>query len=203
MGAERWRLFVALDIPEEVRDFIRDATAEVRENASLARWVPPENLHLTLKFIGEFDARDIKRLEREVLAVARKADPFVASLGGCGAFPGAGKARVLWVGMRRGEEEAAALARKLDAGLERVGVKREERPFRGHLTLARMRRPADCTGLLEDLKGRICGLEDMDFRVCEVTLYRSILGPQGPRYQPLLEAVLGAREDEVSRRNER
>lgn len=200
MGAERWRLFVALDIPDEVRDLIRDSTAEIRDNLSLARWVSPENLHLTLKFIGEFDARDIRRLEREMLSVARKADPFVASLGGCGAFPGAGKARVLWVGMDKGEVEAAALARKLDAGLGRVGVKREERPFRGHLTLARMRRPVDCTALLERLEDRMRGLKDLDFRVCEFTLYRSILGPQGPRYQPLLKAVLGAGVDEVSRR---
>jgi len=199
VGAERWRLFVALDIPEQVRDFIRDATSELRGEIAGARWVSPRNLHLTLKFIGEFEVSGMERLEREVLAAARGSAPFTAALGGCGAFPGAGRARVIWVGMRQGEKEASTLARRLESRLEKAGVKREERPFRGHLTLARMRHPVDCAALLDALGDRLAGLEEMSFPVDEATLYRSILGPQGPDYRPLLRAALGGKEDDADR----
>ncbi|MDI6872923.1 RNA 2',3'-cyclic phosphodiesterase [Candidatus Solincola sp.] len=188
---ERIRLFVALDLPEEVRERIVTAA---RKHAGLlpqARWVRKENLHLTLKFIGEYPGRKVEKLVTIVEGETAKKEPFTASLRGCGGFPSPGRARVIWVGMEKGEKEAAALAAELDAGLAKAGVKRETRPFRGHLTLARLRNPADCSSWLASLEEDLAGLEEMDFRVEDITLYRSILSAEGPTYVPLRRFELG------------
>lgn len=185
-GDERLRLFVALDLPVEVRDRIE---AAVRKNAGLqprARWVKKDNLHLTLKFIGEYPAAKMEELAGALERATKGQRSFVASLGGCGGFPSVGRSRVVWVGMEKGEKEAASLAARLDDDLAKLGVKRETRPFRGHLTLARLREPVDCTAWLASMEEDLAGLEQMAFRVEEVTLYRSILSPKGPTYVPLM-----------------
>lgn len=188
---ETLRLFAALDIPEEVRERIAKA---VSRNAGLlpqARWVRKENLHLTLKFIGEFPLERLGGLVDIVEAKALNGEPFTVALKGCGGFPSPGKARVIWVGMGKGQKEAASLAAELDSGLAKVGVGRETRPFRGHLTLARLRNPLDCSPCLASLEEDLAGLEDMDFMISEITLYRSFLRPGGPEYVPLRRFGLG------------
>lgn len=193
MPAERMRLFVAVDIPDEVRERIAAAVERSRGACPEARWVKAENLHLTLKFIGSFDVDDIDRLHDELRRVAESTQPFAVALGGCGGFPTSGKARVIWVGMTKGEEEASVIAGRLDSVLEKLGVKTEERPFRGHLALARLRTPRDCRALISYLEEELRGLEGMSFRVGEMILYRSVLSPSGPVYHPLQRLSLEGR----------
>jgi RNA 2',3'-cyclic 3'-phosphodiesterase len=182
VSGSRIRLFVAVDIPDKVRETISSAVNAVKPETEGMRWVEPCNLHLTMKFIGEYEEGKLEELSAEVRETSRLCRGFEACLGGCGTFPSPRKARVIWLGMSRGGEEAGKVARKLDARLEKVGVKREDRPFRSHLTLARRRQPADCSTLLDNLSEGLKDLEDMGFEVGDVVLYRSILGPQGPRY---------------------
>ncbi len=196
MSGEDLRLFVAADIPPETKEVIASAVQGQRGVLPGARWVNPHNLHLTLKFIGEYPQEGLQRLSNEIKATAELCATFTAALGGCGAFPAPGRARVIWVGMSAGEEEAAAVARKLDARLERAGVKRENRPFRGHITLARLKRPEGCAGMLHDLEELLGGLRDIIFKVNEVVLYRSILRPQGPEYVALERLPLKKKERE-------
>jgi RNA 2',3'-cyclic 3'-phosphodiesterase len=196
MSDKGLRLFVAVDIPTAARRVISSAVEGMRGELAGARWVKPENLHLTLKFIGDYMEKDLERLVEEIKASGERCEAFRASLGGCGAFPSQGRARVIWLGMSEGIEGAGAVARKLDARLERVGVKREERPFRGHITLARLRQPGDCKPFLDGLGSRIRGLRDIDFEVDEIVLYRSILGQQGPRYMVLEKVALGGNASE-------
>lgn len=191
MCAERLRLFVAADIPREHRDSIACALEPLKEKVPGARWVKPDNLHLTVKFIGEYGEDGLERLSNEIEAAAGRCAPFVACLGRCGAFPSPGKARVLWVGMERGEEEAAVVARRLDARLERAGVRREGRGYRGHLTVARLKTPADCGAFLEELAARMEEAGGLAFEVEKLTLYRSILSPSGPTYVALRRFALG------------
>ncbi len=127
---EKYRLFVAIDLPEEVRERIAAVMSEHAASQPQARWVRKENLHLTLKFIGEYPVKMMDRLIEKLEKVTRRLSPFTASLGGCGGFPSAGRSRVVWVGMEKGEEEAGSLAAGLDAALSEVGVEREGRPFR-------------------------------------------------------------------------
>lgn len=195
MSAERMRLFIALDIPEEARSLLAAIVEEHRGDLPEARWVKAENLHITLKFIGDYEEEKLDRLSNEIRKTAALGSSFRAALGGCGGFPSSRKARVLWVGMRDGQEEAAVMAGKLDSRLEKAGVERESRPFRGHLTLARLRRPLDCSSLLERMEEESKPLTDMFFEVREMTLYRSILGPGGPTYVSLEKIALGEGSD--------
>ncbi len=195
MSGDRLRLFLAVDIPEETRRLLAAALERYGGEIPEARWVKAENLHITLKFIGGYEEEKLERLSNEIRKTAALSAPFRAALGGCGGFPSPRKARVLWVGMRGGQEEAAGLAGKLDARLEKVGVKREDRPFKGHLTVARLRRPADCSSLLGMMEGELEPLAEMPFEVREITFYRSILGPGGPTYVPLEKIALGEGED--------
>ncbi len=196
MCADGLRLFVAADIPREIRKAVAGVIEPLKARVPGGRWVKPENLHITLKFIGEYEKEALERLSNHILAATRKSVPFVVCLGDCGAFPSPARARVLWVGMTEGGEEAAVLARRLDARLERAGVRREGREYRGHLTLARLKNPVDCRMLMEELAHGMRDLGGMPFRVEVITLYRSVLGPSGPTYTPLREFVLGGGEGE-------
>lgn len=191
MSASALRLFVAADLPEAVRGSVAAAMRGLRDREAAARWVRPENLHLTLKFIGAYPPQGLEGLGRELAICGDRCAPFEAALGECGAFPTPRRARVLWVGLWRGREGATAVARKLDARLERLGVQRETRPYKGHITLARMREPGDCQQTLQALSSLLAGLRHMPFRVDEIVLYRSILGAEGPRYIALERVPLG------------
>lgn len=195
MSANKLRLFIAFDIPEEARSLLAAIVEKHKEEFPEARWVKAENLHLTLKFIGDYEEEKLDRLSNEIRKTAASGSSFRAALGGCGGFPSSRKARVLWVGMRNGQEEAALMAGKLDSRLDKVGVKRENRPFKGHLTLARLRRPLDCSSLLEKMEEELKPVSDVFFEVKEMTLYRSILGPGGPTYVSLEKVALGEGSD--------
>jgi 2'-5' RNA ligase len=186
MSASQLRLFVAMDIPEEIREAIGSAIQGLKGETEGARWVKPQNLHLTLKFIGGYDEERLGELIEVIQIVAKRNAGFTAALGECGAFPSSRKARVIWVGMASGGDNAVSIARKLDKLLEELGVKRESRPFRSHLTLSRLRHPKDFSSQLETLNNNLKALSEMPFNVDEITLYQSILSsPQGPTYKAL------------------
>jgi 2'-5' RNA ligase len=130
------RLFVALEIPPEVRDGLAALIREFRALAPRLKWVRAENLHLTLKFIGETERA---RLDAICAALAEVRSTHVLELGvhGLGFFPDDQRSRVLWAGLRP-PEHVAQLAAAIEAALAAVGFPREQRPFAPHLTLARL-----------------------------------------------------------------
>lgn len=193
MSGSNIRLFVAVDIPDETRETIAAAAAELRDEMTAARWVSPENLHLTLKFIGYYPEDRLDRLARELRESGGRCTSFTAALGECGAFPSARSGRVIWVGLSQGTEGAGAVAGKIDSRLEKLGVKREGRPYRGHITLARMRQPGNCEAVVDRLSSSLEELRHRPFEVDEIVLYRSILRPQGPQYVALEKMALGGR----------
>jgi len=190
------RLFVAADIPADARGLIAAGVEKSRGKMPVARWVKAENLHLTIKFIGAYPEEDVGGLSNELRESGGRCAPFEAAMGGCGAFPSARRGRVLWVGMTQGVDGAEAVARKLDARLEKVGIEREGRPFRGHITLARLKQPRDCEAVLGDLGADLAGLPALTFMVDEIVLCRSILGPQGPTYIAMERIALGGKPRE-------
>jgi len=187
--SDHLRAFLAISLPDEARARVAEGAERLHAAAPGARWVPPENLHLTLKFLGEICEDDVPRLvERTSAKLAREA-PFEVAFAGFGAFPNAREARVLWLGAARGAGALAKLARKLDAAARAIGAERERRPFAAHLTLARLREPARVE--IE----RIPSPEDVAFTVEEVVLYESRPSPGGPRYVPLAHLPLRAGAD--------
>src|SRR3989442_1092556 len=124
------RLFVAVDLPSEIRDALEsDVVARLRDAVPGARWTRPEGRHLTLKFLGEVADEGVDAVEDALAGTLEGAGPFDAARRELGAFPSFRRARVLWVGADEGAAAMPALAARVDDALEPLGFAREARPF--------------------------------------------------------------------------
>ena len=141
------------------------------------RLSPPENWHLTLRYLGRVDEVTYERFLHGLGDVAEER-PFRITLGGVGAFPNPRRATVVWAGLITGEEELAALAAISEEAAVAAGLEPEERPFRPHLTLSRVRPPADVTGLVGEPV-------PASWRADRVVVYRSVPTRGGTAYEPL------------------
>ncbi len=179
------RLFVAIDIPAEIRSALGEAAAQLKPVAPGARWVRPESLHLTLKFIGEQPGENVEAI-RGALAAVRHAS-FRLGLSGLYFFPDARRfPRVLavFIHAQHSHAELENLVKKIDFQLEPLRIPREERAYRGHLTLARL----DPRGKHDALDAALAGMmrrEWGEFFAREFCLYRSELKRGGAMYTRL------------------
>jgi RNA 2',3'-cyclic 3'-phosphodiesterase len=128
------RIFVALDLDQAIRERVARFVEGVRGFAAEARWVRPESLHLTLKFIGEKSPEAVEEIKRQLSPISPES--IKVNFRGCGFFPTVKAARVFWIGIESGPE-LAALAKAVDRTLARLGIPQEEHGFHPHLTLAR------------------------------------------------------------------
>ena len=190
------RLFVALDIDENIRERIVRFLEGVRGFSPEARWVRPESLHVTLKFIGEAAADQVGRIQQRLATIA--ADGFEVNFRGYGFFPGVRAARVFWVGIEAGEK-LTALAATVDSTLAQLDIAKEEHKFNPHLTVARAagrsgsprRQAGDGDNRsFQQLQDKLAVLAPPEFgsmTARQFFLYESKLSPGGPHYAKLAE----------------
>jgi len=182
------RLFVALDPPEPVRRRIAAMQAELRRaagrHADEVRWVAPEDVHLTLQFLGAVPEERLEALRGALAAAAGEARPLALELKGAGGFPSARRPRVVWAGVGGEVVPLASLAAGLGRRLAPLGFPPEDRPLSPHLTLGRAREGRGAPGLGGAL-AQVASLEGAPWRAEALVLYRSHLSPAGARYQPL------------------
>jgi 2'-5' RNA ligase len=183
--AKPLRLFVAIEIPEDVRDVVEAAVAPWRERHPRAKWVPKQNQHVTLKFLGSTWPRLVGWVTETVGTVAAASAPFESRAVSLGAFPSPRRARVLWAGLEDPDGRMGALAAALDGALAKE-FDPEKRAFTAHLTVARFE-PAVPLG--EDLTAAALGAER--FAIDRLVLFRSHLRRPAPVYEPLREFPLG------------
>jgi len=188
------RIFVALDIDESIRQRIQRFIDGVREFAPDARWVRPESLHITLKFIGEKPAETLEKITQALAGIRGQAVSM--TFRGHGFFPNANAARVFWVGLDSGAQ-LAQLAASIDSRMLSLGILKEEHAFSPHLTLARGgggsgnpgRQKGDRVNwAFQRLQGKLAALPPPEFGTMtarEFFLYQSQLGPGGSRYTKL------------------
>jgi RNA 2',3'-cyclic 3'-phosphodiesterase len=188
------RIFIGIDIDDEIRTKIARVLEGVRGFAPDARWVRPESLHITLKFIGEQKPEQVDAISERLRRVEGRAMDI--RLGGHGFFPTAKSPRVFWIGIQAGPE-LAELATNIDAGVAELGIPREDRPFSPHLTLARggggsgspKRRKCDGpNSTFAVLDKRLAAMGELDFgrmMAREFILYQSQLSPKGSKYTKL------------------
>jgi 2'-5' RNA ligase len=176
------RIFVAMDVPEEVRAALRDVIARLREAGRGAHWVRPEGMHITLKFIGETPETTIPPI-RGALAGLRSPSPVEMSFRGLGFFPDARRPRVFWAGIES-SPNLSEIAAGVERALEPFGFPREARPFHPHLTLARLQ-PGVSADRLREAVERLGTTEFGAARVAEFYLYQSVLKPSGAEYTRL------------------
>jgi 2'-5' RNA ligase len=174
-----------------VRQALDEAIEQLRPAARNVAWVAPDNLHLTLKFLGAVPEARIDSVAGALTAAIREASSFEARIRGLGAFPSAGRPRVVWAGVTDGALHMTEVARRIDVALAALGFARDDRPFSPHVTLGRVRRPGRIPTLTDALE-RAATREFGCIQVLSAFLMRSDLGPRGARYTELAKMRLGS-----------
>jgi len=183
------RCFVAAELPAETRDDLGRLQERLRRLDLACRWVAPEAMHLTLKFFGHLPAETFESLREALAAPLGIGGPLRIEAVGVGAFPNVRRARVLWTGLGGDVAGLARAALTVEARGEALGIPREVRPFRPHLTLARTRDPGGIRGAGGALETE-GGYRGPAFTVGRLVLYESRLRPQGPEYLHRLTIAL-------------
>lgn len=188
------RIFVGIDLDEEIRSKIARFLEGVSGFAPEARWIRPESLHITLKFIGEQKAEQVEVITQRLRRV--ESSPFEIQVSGYGFFPTAKSPRVFWIGIHAGPQ-LAQLARDIDSTVAELGIPREDRPFSPHLTLARAggrsgdpkwRKgdgPNSVFAILQKRLGAMAALDFGKMTADKFILYQSQLSPAGSKYTKL------------------
>jgi len=182
--SERVRSFIAILLDEAVRDAIASEVERLKPLARSVAWVPPQNLHLTLKFLGELQTESLEAIKEALVEGVSEAERFTLAFHGLGVFPGLARPRVLWVGVAHGALQCQALQARVDAALARRGLPKEGRPYTPHLTIGRVRDPRGLTALQQAIT-RNAQKGFGDSRVSSISLMRSDLHPSGARYTEL------------------
>ncbi|MFT3893654.1 MAG: RNA 2',3'-cyclic phosphodiesterase [Anaerolineales bacterium] len=184
------RAFIAVEIPHEIQQAIYKAISNFRQaTGSLIRWVPPENMHLTLKFLGDVSASNVEMLTQMLRAEADSSHCFDIRVGGLGSFPSLRRPRVIYIGIQA-PAGLEALHHGVESASRRLGYESEERAFSPHLTIGRVKQDASAS---DQQKIRLA-LENIHIdslgtaRVDSVHLFKSELKPSGSVYTKLFSA---------------
>jgi len=181
--SQRIRCFIAILLPEEIKGKAWELQDKLKESNADVKWIERENLHITLRFLGEIEEEIIGKIKKLMEEVGKKFSPPLLRFKGVGAFPDLRRPRVIWVG---GEAPLLEdIAKDLERGVRKLGIP-PEKPFSLHLTLGRVRSPRNLQSLSKAMKE----LEDVylgEMRAESFSLMRSILYPQGPQYSPIYE----------------
>ena len=186
---QRIRCFVAIEIPRSIQERFAQIQDTLKEQISRVSWVKPDNIHLTLKFIGEVHPNDVRTIEPAIKQVSQRHHPFALKIGGIGAFPNLKRPRVIWVGVKVGATEVSVLARAINLELNRCGYPLDEAAFHPHLTLARIKDRIDLRPFV-DMFRQYDEIDNASMTVNEIALIRSQLHPKGAIYTILKSYAL-------------
>lgn len=193
MNSETIRSFIAVELPVELVARLKDFQAGLSSSRlRFVKWVDPGSIHLTLKFLGNVDAKHIEEVKGAIEDVAALHGPFQLTTGHTGFFPGPQRARVFWLGLEGDTGELGRLQQGIDRAMAGLGFESEIRPFTAHLTLARLREECSREQRLEfsKLAQQAVFKAGPPIQVRSVALMRSRLMPQGAVYTRLAEYEL-------------
>ena len=186
---EKTRSFIAVELPDHIRQAILNIQNRLKSNIKGIKWVLPDKIHLTLRFLGDLDKSEIEAVKEAIDTAAGTGSPFLLSARGIGAFPGLTRPRIIWIGLGGGLVSLSELYLNLENQLEAAGVIREERKFKAHLTIGRVKGKVDTVRLVESIKS-FKDFEIGTFSVNQIILFKSDLKPAGPVYTQLHGALL-------------
>ena len=189
------RTFIAIETGKEARDRLETLIGRLKKGVSFfpirPGWVKPDNIHITLKFLGNIDEEVVPEIVARMTEVAQPARPFAIRAAGMGVFPNKNRPRVLWVGVRKGKTDLVQIQQHLDRLLVPLGFEAEQREFHPHLTLARIKALKGTTALMKVVKEHQDFSDVGEWDVDRLVLFRSVLHPEGAIYTPLQEVVFG------------
>lgn len=185
---ERIRSFIAIELPPELKEWLTclEDKLQVRQYP-FVKWINPENIHLTLKFLGDVPSTSLPRITEAMSRICQQASPLNLQVGDLGSFPNWQRPQIVWVGIGQEIDKLAALQRNIDAALSPLGFPPESRSFSPHLTLGRVREQTS-PGDRQRLSKWVCShkFEDrLSFEVKAISLMRSQLTPDGAIYHQI------------------
>jgi 2'-5' RNA ligase len=181
------RAFLAIELPEDILQAMSRLQEKLkREINGRISWTRPQGQHLTLKFFGDISKEDVNNICSAVQNRIVSEQSLNLKIEKLGVFPDTRKPRVIWCGITDDEERLLVFQKKLDSDFANIGFPSEERPFRAHLTLARIKDSRDLTGMSEVLK-KYGAFVAGEFNCKELILFQSNLSPQGAVYTKLAE----------------
>lgn len=177
------RTFIAIAIPEPAVQKLAGLFALLRAERADVKWVRPEGLHITLKFLGDVDPGRIGDIGQAIAAAAVRENPLALRLQGFGGFPSLRSPRVFWIGMEGDTGRLIELAARIDRGTGSLGFPAEERPFKPHLTIGRVRSAKGLSSVVETLQRNMPAFDP--FTAGEIRIMKSDLKPAGAEYTVL------------------
>jgi RNA 2',3'-cyclic 3'-phosphodiesterase len=180
------RCFIAIEIPSEVKSAFVELQNDLRSAGADVAWTNPDNVHLTLKFLGEIDKKLVSEVEQICLETISSISPFKLSIDRIGLFPNERHPRVLWIGLGGEVETLEKLQEQLDERLAGIGFEIEEKDFQPHLTVGRIRSNKNLRDMLKRSDGY--SLPTLSFMVQEIVLMKSDLLSSGACYSELAKA---------------
>jgi 2'-5' RNA ligase len=183
------RVFVAIEINSEIKNELSGYLNKLKGTGADVKWVSPENIHLTLKFIGYIEKEALINMNKVISDALSSIEPFSISIGNIGAFPSLNKPRVVFVGVQERGNNLLKIYERLDKGVEPLGIKKESRKYVEHITLGRVKSQKNISKLKNTLNsGTECyfGCE----KVTSLSLIQSRLTPAGPFYTRLNNFIL-------------
>lgn len=185
------RTFIAVPTTAEIRARVAALIEDLGSAGASVKWVRPEQVHFTLKFLGEVADEATPEVCERVAGAAGGVAPFDVHVQGVGAFPRPTRPRTIWLGAATGAEQMVALHRAVDKALLPMGFRREQRPFLPHLTVGRLRSGGPQVAALAALLERHADYGGGTVHVQELVVMASFLDRSGPTYQPLGRVPLG------------
>lgn len=182
------RTFIAIELDKEIKKALSKIQDELKTTQADVKWVAPENIHLTLKFLGEIEENKIPKISQILKDISNQTKPFTIALSELGAFPGLKYPRVVWIGIAEGKAELLKLAELIEARLVQLKFPKEKRGFSAHFTLGRFRTGKNKDVLSQKLNTiKVPGLRQ---EIKSIALFKSTLSPKGPLYDKINEEKL-------------
>jgi len=180
------RAFIAIDLREEIIKCIEQIQNDLKTVPCNIKWTAPQNLHITLKFLGDIDEKKTSQIKEAVKNIAQKTAVIKTRPTTLGTFPPGKRARIIWLGLSDDQMRISQLADELETALEHFGFEKENRPFKSHVTIGRVRSLKNINQVLEKINIQKID-PSLQQQINNVTFYKSTLTSTGPIYTPIEE----------------
>jgi 2'-5' RNA ligase len=183
------RAFIAFEVPMDIKEYLMALSGQMAARVPGVKWVRKEGIHITMKFFGEIDKKEVPAMYEALSCIAGKYPAFEADIVAIDAFPDKLRARVIIVRLEKGIDNLKSIFNDIESTLHGLGIEKESRPFTPHLTLGRRKTPGPL------LERETPLLETRRFALSTLTFFESTLMREGPVYTPLWQIKLGGTHD--------
>ena len=183
------RAFIAIPLDPKIQHSIERMQDHLKKSNNDIKWVKPENIHITLKFLGDIDTKQINSIKQILSNCTHNTRPFKVELSQLGAFPNIDRPRTLWVGLKDSKQRLNQISMSLEKTLGKIGFQTDQKPFSSHITIGRIRSSKNIDALSKSMSSYQIS-ENCTQTISKIILFQSTLCSEGPIYQSLHQIKL-------------